>query len=73
MLHIISFSMSSFQAFAEEVSVLETGVTSVMDSGNKLLQSENLAINQIDKLFKDIHDIEDRYEALKNRVNDALR
>ena len=61
------------QAFAEEVSALEPGVTSVMDSGNKLLQSETLTINQIDQLFKDVHNIKNRYEALKNRINDALR
>ena len=48
-------------------------MTSVMDSGNKLLQSETLNLNQIDQLFKDVHDIEDRYEDLKNRINDALR
>ena len=65
--------MPSLQAFAEEVSALESEVTGVMDSGNKLLQSESLNINQIDQLFKDIHYIEDRYEDLKNRINDALR
>ena len=69
----ISFTLFSSQAFTEEVSALESEVTSVMDSGNKLLQSQNLSIHQIDQLFKDVHDIEDRYEDLKNRINDALR
>ena len=71
--HIISLSWPSLQAFAEEVSALESEVTGVMDSRNKLLQSESLNINQIDQLFKDVHGIEDRYEDLKNRINDALR
>ena len=69
----ISFTLFSSQAFTEEVSALESEVTSVMDSGNKFLQSQNLSIHQIDQLFKDVHDIEDRYEDLKNRINDALR
>lgn len=71
--YCISFTLLTLQAFTEEVSALESEVTSVMDSGNKLLQSQNLSIHQIDQLFKDVHDIEDRYEDLKNRINDALR
>lgn len=71
--HIIFLSLPSLQAFAEEVSALESEATNVMDSGNKLLQSESLNISQIDRLFKDVHDIEDRYEDLKNRINDVLR
>jgi len=67
------FLLPYLQAFAEEVSALESEVTGVMDSRNKLLQSESLNINHVDELVKDVHEIEDRYEDLKNRINDALR
>lgn len=44
----------------------------VTDSGNSLLQSENLDVNQKDQLVKDVHDIEDRYEDLKKNTIDEV-
>lgn len=47
-------------------------MTRVTDSGNNLLQSENLDVNQRDQLVKDVHDIEDRYEDLKKNTTDEV-
>jgi len=58
------------QALSDEVSALEPEVTRVTDSGNSLLQNDDLDENQKDQLVKDVHDIEDRYEALKKNTID---
>lgn len=69
--HVL-FTLSFSQAFSDEVSALEPEVTRVTDSGNNLLQSENLDVNQRDQLVKDVHDIEDRYEDLKKNTTDEV-
>jgi len=56
----------------DEVSALEPEVTRVTDSGNSLLQSENLYANQKDQLVNDVHDIEDRYKDLKKNAIDEV-
>jgi len=56
----------------DEVSALEPQVTRVTDSGNSLLQSENLDANQKDQLVNDVHDIEDRYKDLKKNAIDEV-
>jgi len=61
------------QAFAEEVSALESEATNVMDGGNNLLLSENLDANQKDQLVKDVHDGEQRYEDLKKNTIDEVK
>ena len=48
-------------------------MTKVTDSGNSLLQSENLDENQKDQLVKDVHDIEDRYKTLKKNTIDEVK
>lgn len=47
-------------------------MTRVTDSGNSLLQSGNLDVNQKDQLAKDLHDIEVRYEDLKKNTIDEV-
>lgn len=47
-------------------------MTRVADSGNSLLQSGNLDVNQKDQLAKDLNDIEDRYEDLKKNTIDEV-
>ena len=47
-------------------------MTRVTDSGNSLLQSENLDANQKDQLVNDVHDIEDRYKDLKKNAIDEV-
>ena len=64
--------LSFSQAFSDEVSALEPEVTRVTDSGNSLLQSENLDVDQKDQLVKDVRDIEDRYEDLKKNTIDEV-
>ena len=71
--HIIFLSLRSLQAFAEEVSALESEATNVMDGGNNLLLSENLDANQKDQLVKDVHDGEQRYEDLKKNTIDEVK
>ena len=56
----------------DEVSALEPEVTRVTDSGNSLLQSENLDANQKDQLVNDVHDIEDTYKDLKKNAIDEV-
>lgn len=57
---------------SDDVRALEPEVTRVADSGNSLLQSGNLDVNQKDQLAKDLHDIEDRYEDLKKNTIDEV-
>ena len=57
---------------SDDVRALELEVTRVTDSGNSLLQSGNLDVNQKDQLAKDLHDIEDRYEDLKKNTIDEV-
>ena len=57
---------------SDDVRALEPEVTRVTDSGNSILQSENLDANQKDQLAKDVHDIEDRYEDLKKNTIDEV-
>lgn len=57
---------------SDDVRALEPEVIRVTDSGNSLLQSENLDVNQKDQLVKDVHDIEDRYEDLKKNTIDEV-
>ena len=56
----------------DEVSALEPEVTRVTDSGNSLLQTENLDANQKDQLVNDVHDIEDTYKDLKKNAIDEV-
>ena len=57
---------------SDDVRALDPEVTRVTDSGNSLLQSGNLDVNQKDQLAKDVHDIEDRYEDLKKNTIDEV-
>ena len=47
-------------------------MTRVTDSGNSLLQTENLDANQKDQLVNDVHDIEDTYKDLKKNAIDEV-